>query len=104
LSPVWGRVWGREERKLRLVHHESVTGAGKDSYRADADFATFFMNIPLHPNHGHRHGTPHFAAGILLTYEPVLLMLPPVKNPYDVKHAMANARLKGVDHEVRQSG
>ncbi|OGP86073.1 MAG: hypothetical protein A2V87_11085 [Deltaproteobacteria bacterium RBG_16_58_17] len=64
----------------------------------------FFMNIPLHPNHDHRHGAPHFAAGILLTYEPVLLMLPPVKIPYDVKHAMANAGLKRVDHEARQSG
>ena len=51
-----------------------------------------------------RHGTSHFAAGILLTYEPVLLMLPPVKNPYDVKHAMANAGLKRIDHEARQSG
>jgi len=31
-------------------------------------------------------------------------MLPPVKIPYDVKHAMANAGLKRVDHETMQSG
>jgi hypothetical protein len=37
-----------------------AAGAGKDSYRADADFATFFMNIPLQPRHVHRRAVPLF--------------------------------------------